>query len=202
VSEIDKGKRLGDEITADAERKSARIIAKAKSEEERMVAAARADAEAASRIVFGAAEAKAKTERARILAGTDLIIKRQRLEHLQRYLDQVCADALARLIDKEWSGVQDWLADQIRAGAGLLGRDAARLTLSERLSEEERAGFGKRVGFSGEITGAASLAAGEAILSSADGRLRYEVRFKDIFQNRQRELFAAALRALFGGEFV
>jgi hypothetical protein len=100
----------------------------------------------------------------------------------------------------EWNTLCDWLEGEVRKGLALLGSDAECLELSQKLSPEERERFKVKTGFAGEVKGHASLEKGEAILRSAGGKLRYEVRFDEIFKSRQGALFAAALPVLFGGE--
>jgi V/A-type H+/Na+-transporting ATPase subunit E len=197
-SGADKGKKLGDEIIKDTERKTARILAKAKTEEDRIIAEARAAALASANAHTDAAQEKARTERAQILAGAALEIKRKKLDHISVCIDRVYDRALARIQGMEWSAIEDWLARQVRNGLQLLDHDEISLVLSEKLKPEERKQFCKKVAFTGKVSGQASLAPGEAILQTADGKIRYEICFKEIFQQKRRELFDLARRMLFG----
>ncbi|MDR2734099.1 MAG: V-type ATP synthase subunit E [Spirochaetota bacterium] len=194
----DKGKKLGDEIIKDTERKTARILAKAKAEEDRVIAEARDAALASARAHTKAAEEKARTERAQILAGAALEIKRKKLEHIALCIDRIHTRALARMQDMEWGALEDWLARQVQKGLGLLDHDDTSLILSEKLKPEERKQFCKKIAFTGTVRSLASLAPGEAILQSGDGKIRYEICFREIFQQKRRELFECARRMLFG----
>jgi len=194
----DKGKKLGDEIIKDTERKTARILAKAKTEEDRIIAEARTAALAAAGAHTNTAREKARTERAQILAGAALEIKRKKLDRIFICIDRIHARALARVQGMEWGALEDWLALQVHKGLSLLDHDEVRLILSEKLKPAERTQFCKKIAFAGKVSALASLFPGEAILQSADGKIRYEICFKEIFQQKRRELFDLAQRMLFG----
>jgi len=194
----DKGKKLGDEIIKDTERKTARILAKAKAEQDRIIAEARAAALASASAHTGIAEERARTERAQILAGAALEIKRKKLEHITLCIERIYARALERVQGMEQGALEDWLARQAQKGLQLLEHDEASLILSEKLKPEERKQFCKKIAYTGKAGCQAALAPGEAIIRSADGKIRYEICFKEIFQQKRRELFDLARRMLFG----
>jgi vacuolar-type H+-ATPase subunit E/Vma4 len=85
----------------------------------------------------------------------------------------------------------------VQKGLANFGQGEASLMLSEKLSSDDRARSCAKIAFTGTVQSLASLFPGEAILRSADGRMRYEICFKEIFQQKRKELFDLAERLLF-----
>jgi vacuolar-type H+-ATPase subunit E/Vma4 len=199
VDELERGRRLGEEILAEAQRKAARVISKARAETVTILdEAANSAAESRERALFEARK-KANEEKRRILGGTDLEIRKDSLMRIQLYLDQLIPSALARVRSQSFAESRPWLEERLKEGLQIMGEDASVLSLSSEADAAELAGLVSSLGFGGQVERDQGLAEPEAVLRSEDGSLRFEVRIDQIVGQRQREIRQAALQPFWGG---
>ena len=196
---LDSGERLGNEIRSEARQRAERILAAAREEADRRLSAARAAADAARDEALALAREKAAAERARIMAGMALELRRHELKQTCACLSGLADEARTRLEARSPAEADADLVRAIARGQAVLADAAARLEVSERLTADESGALAVRAGFSGSVTRVAGLAPCEAVLFSADGSRRYEIRLDAVFADGRQELYRVARDVLFGG---
>lgn len=196
---LDSGERLGNEIRAEARQRAERILAAAREEAARRLSAARTAADADRGEELARARERAAAERARIMAGMALELRRHELKQTCAYLSGLADEARVRLEARSPAEADADLVRAIVRGQAVLADAAARLEVSERLTVDEAGALAARAGFAGIVTRGAGLAPCEAVLSAADGSRRYEIRLDAVFADGRQELYRVARDILFGG---
>jgi len=198
VDELDRGRRLGEEILAEADRKAARVLAKARTGADAVLEEATRSAAQARERILADAHKKAISERERILRGTELEIRKDSLVRIQACLDGMIPAAIERVRSLGRELCPGWLESMIREGIRIMGQDAAVLRLSALLNPDSVRELVTRLGFGGVVESDDALASCEAIVLSQDGMLRYEILVSGLAREKDREMRQAALKLIPG----
>jgi len=200
MDELDKGRRLSEEILAEADRKAARILGKAEREAGAILAEAKCQAAGYREKMLAEARVRAENEKQRILRGTELEIRKDSLVRYRDYCDTLIPEAAELARRQGFEMHPDWLADSLARGLAVMGEDAGSITFSQELDDVQVKALVARLRFSGMIRRDPGLAPVEAVIASGDGDLRYEILVEELAIEHDREMRQAALEIHKGEE--
>jgi len=200
MDELDKGRRLSEEILAEADRKAARILGKAEREAGAILAEAKSQAAGYREKMLAEARVRAENAKQRILRGTELEIRKDSLVRYRDYCDTLIPEAAELARRQGFEMHPDWLADSLARGLAVMGEDAGSITFSQELDDVQVKALVARLRFSGMIRRDPGLAPVEAVIASGDGDLRYEILVEELAIEHDREMRQAALEIHKGEE--
>jgi len=191
---------LKEEILNDARGKAVRIIKKAgqNAEKVRKEAGEKADVETAR--ILEAAQRRADIERNKILAGTDIEIKKNRLAGMDAFLEEIADEAIKQLESLKGKQAAEILCRSLEKGLAQLGEQQVTVAIAPGADEETVKKILKEQKISAEIENLQELALPEIIITARNGALRFESVFRKMYKANKDTFLRAVYSVVFGGK--
>ncbi|MCK4908154.1 MAG: V-type ATP synthase subunit E [Spirochaetes bacterium] len=196
----DNGNILKKEIINDARNKAVRIISKAEKECAAIIIKAEEKSKKECDSIFERVKAKAEIESNKILAGTNLEIKRNRLSKVNLFLEGIVKEALDRISEIKGQAAEGILEKNINNALAALSENEVQIIVSKDIAEDIIHNIMKKNKIKFSIKKSDKLFSSEVIVNSRDGFLRYESVFLNNYKSNKDIILKPVYKILFGGD--